>query len=211
MTTSEAPVATSRYRGRSAAERAAERRARLLAAAADVVAAEGVEALRVRALCTLAGLNDRYFYESFSDTDAVLRALVTERTTGVLMDLGAVAEAAPADLEALTRAIVEAALDILDNPTIARLVIDSHRSEALREYRRALVDGLALFMEEAARDQLGTEFVAGPLPRLLATASMEGALELVSRWLAGNVEADRATVAEAIVAMVLAIAPAVSP
>jgi AcrR family transcriptional regulator len=58
------------YRGVKAADRQAQRRARLLNTGLTVLGSDpGAERLTVRGVCRQAGLSARYFYESFSDRD----------------------------------------------------------------------------------------------------------------------------------------------
>lgn len=74
-----------RWRGTSSGERADERRDRLLNVCEDIVAAGGAAALGVRAVCRAAGISPRHFYESFTDTDALLLAAY-ERAVQRLLD-----------------------------------------------------------------------------------------------------------------------------
>ncbi len=62
-----------RYGGRSAQERAEDRRSRLVEAAITVLAAQG-ERATMTAICQQAGLTERYFYESFANREAALVA-----------------------------------------------------------------------------------------------------------------------------------------
>ncbi|PRC57308.1 transcriptional regulator, partial [Mycobacterium sp. ITM-2017-0098] len=64
------------YGGQSAQARRTERRGRLIDAAPDVMAANDWRSVTVDKLCGAAGLNKRYFYESFTDLDAVAAAAV---------------------------------------------------------------------------------------------------------------------------------------
>ncbi|REE99832.1 TetR/AcrR family transcriptional regulator [Thermomonospora umbrina] len=66
---------TGRYGGRPAAERRAERRARLLEAGLELFGTDGYAATSVERLCTTAGLSTRQFYEEFANREAVLIAL----------------------------------------------------------------------------------------------------------------------------------------
>ena len=62
--------------GRCAADRPPQRAARLLVEAAFALFGDGGEAaLSVRSVCRECGLNTRYFYESFADTDELLGAV----------------------------------------------------------------------------------------------------------------------------------------
>jgi AcrR family transcriptional regulator len=69
-----------RYAGLNKAERAGKRREAFLEAGLEVFGREGYRAGTVRRLCREAGLTDRYFYESFEGTEALLMA-VFERCT----------------------------------------------------------------------------------------------------------------------------------
>ena len=64
------------YAGESADARRARRREELLDSALTMLARDGREGLSVSGLCAAAGLNARYFYESFASTDEVVEALV---------------------------------------------------------------------------------------------------------------------------------------
>ena len=66
------------YGGVPAEQRRSQRRAALLAAGLDIVGTEGAGRLTVGGLCARAGLNERYFYESFRTTEDVLLAVYDE-------------------------------------------------------------------------------------------------------------------------------------
>ncbi len=65
------------YRGVSAADRAAERRTKLLEAALTVWADPDTRTT-MTAICAAAGLSERYFYESFTGLDAALEAVLDQ-------------------------------------------------------------------------------------------------------------------------------------
>src|SRR5579871_6430771 len=62
------------YGGQSAEARAEQRRARLIEAAVKVYGAQGYRTATVKAVCEAAGLTERYFYESFENSEALLIA-----------------------------------------------------------------------------------------------------------------------------------------
>lgn len=62
------------YRGSSGADRARERRERLIEAAIAVYAERGYPKASVRAICREAKLTERYFYESFASGEDLLVA-----------------------------------------------------------------------------------------------------------------------------------------
>ncbi len=62
------------YAGQSAEARALARRDRLIEAAVGVYGAQGYRNATVKAVCEAAGLTERYFYESFDNSEALLVA-----------------------------------------------------------------------------------------------------------------------------------------
>ena len=81
------------YRGVKAADRQAQRRARLLDAGLSVLGSDsGAEPLTVRGVCRRAGLSARYFYESFTDRDDFVGAVYD----WVIADLATTTQAAVA-------------------------------------------------------------------------------------------------------------------
>lgn len=68
-------VAQRTYGGRSAADRRAERRERLLKAGLELFGTEGYAAASIEKLCTHAGVSTRNFYEEFSSREELLIAL----------------------------------------------------------------------------------------------------------------------------------------
>ncbi|HET6154427.1 MAG TPA: hypothetical protein VFE15_15900, partial [Marmoricola sp.] len=62
------------YGGKTASERAAERRTRLVEATIEVLSESGEARATMTAICAGAGLTERYFYESFGGLDDALLA-----------------------------------------------------------------------------------------------------------------------------------------
>ncbi len=111
-----------RYRGASADERRQERRDRLLDAGLHLFGTSGYHGATVRGLCQAAGLTERYFYESFSNSEDLLCA-VYEQVLATQRErmLAAVAQAAPQP-EAMIRAGLKAFLAyIRECPAAARV------------------------------------------------------------------------------------------
>lgn len=70
------------YAGRTAAERRADRRERLLAAGLELFGTNGYAATSIEKICATAGVSTRNFYEEFDGREALLMALhdrVTKR------------------------------------------------------------------------------------------------------------------------------------
>lgn len=64
-----------RYRGQAIEDRRAERRQRLLEAGLSVFGEAGYHGATVRSICAAAGLTERYFYESFANSEDLLCAV----------------------------------------------------------------------------------------------------------------------------------------
>jgi AcrR family transcriptional regulator len=81
MRTSSFSVSEGRqYAGRSAAQRDAERRDRLLAGARGVIGSQGYAATTVEKICTLAGVSTRHFYQLYATKEDAFVDLYRELT-----------------------------------------------------------------------------------------------------------------------------------
>ncbi|MGA7054987.1 MAG: TetR/AcrR family transcriptional regulator, partial [Mycobacterium sp.] len=128
--------ATRTYGGVTAGQRRANRRAALIEAALDLFAEEGARAVSKRAVCARARLNDRYFYEHFTDSDSLLEAIVRDLTAEGLQAVNAATRRAASDLHTQVHATAEAALEFLTaDPRRGQLLLRSHTSDVLQHAR----------------------------------------------------------------------------
>jgi AcrR family transcriptional regulator len=74
------------YGGVQADLRETERRKKLLAAGLQAFGTSGYAKTNIRTICRLAGLTERYFYESFGRKEDLLSALYRELTEGQILD-----------------------------------------------------------------------------------------------------------------------------
>lgn len=135
------PPTVDLWRGRSAADRAAERRERLLAAATESLGTAGCAATTLRGVCRGAGVSLRYFYESFTDLDALLIAVydrVADELTGAV---AACISAAGGESGTAMRAAFEGAVDFIDtDPRHGRILFrETLASDVLRDHGAATV------------------------------------------------------------------------
>src|ERR1700734_2808287 len=84
--TVDAPT-TRRYRGSPPDERRAERRCQLLRAAIEVYGKRGYRRATIKAVCAAAGLTERYFYESFANSEMLLAACYDAVTRELFNDI----------------------------------------------------------------------------------------------------------------------------
>ncbi|GAA0935483.1 TetR/AcrR family transcriptional regulator [Actinocorallia libanotica] len=173
-------MSTRAYRGRSPQERVAERRERLLAAALDLWSELGWSGVSVRGVCARAGLTDRYFYESFTDRDALLLAVfdrVRDELTGGL-------PAAPftGEPRAVMRTLFLALFTALaEDPRYARVAFTDPAGSPALETRRhdallAVADAVAAGVSSVAPGDFRG-------PALFCVGGVGG---LISAWLAGR-------------------------
>ncbi|WP_067715272.1 TetR/AcrR family transcriptional regulator [Nocardia yamanashiensis] len=197
-------AATGRYAGLSADQRRRERRARLLAAAGELIAEQGSAGLKVRALCARAGLNDRYFYESFTDTDQLLRELLDEQLAAITAEMLAPLAATPSDTRLRLRAVIETVVAIVaDDPLRRRLFLELQTTEELRARRAELVGTATTVMLDQGRELLGAAAVTGVYAELAARTVSFGGLEILTEWLRGDLAIERAQLIDFLCAMIL--------
>lgn len=175
-----------RYGDKTAEERRAARRARLMAAALEAFGTEGYAATSIEQLCGAAAISTRTFYEEFQGREALLIALHDDVNARALTAVAtAIADVDPDDLDARARAGVRAYFDVLtsDRRWARIAVVESVGVSAEAEaHRRAAIDGFgALLGAELAR--LAD---AGQLPQRdyeLTVAALVGAINgLVNTW-----------------------------
>ena len=177
------------YGGKSAVERAAERRERLVAATIDVLADHGAAQATMTAVCAGAGLTERYFYESFASIeDAMVAALDTvadEIIQLVLSTLGATSGTPDVRVNAMVAAFVDL---VAASPAKARVaVIESAANSRLRARRRQLLEMFADLVAQEAANLYGEAAWPPARARLHGLVYAAGLAELVAAWLTGDV------------------------
>lgn len=210
--TSQAPRARP-YRGVPAEQRRARRRAALLEAGLELLGTRGWAATTVRGVCVQAGLNDRYFYESFADRDALLLEIVDDQAAQGTAAILAAAGRAPRDLQALARAAVTATVGFLTaDPRRAHIL--GHEFPAhplLQQRRRQIIEELATTFAAQTRELLDGYPLSRTELELTALTLTAGLWDLLSAWLRGDLDIDREHLIDYIVALLLASTDLVVP
>jgi AcrR family transcriptional regulator len=180
------PAPRRSYGGRSAEERRAERRERLLQAGLELFGTQGYAATSIERLCSTAGVSTRNFYEEFKGREELLEALhlrLNERASAVMAE--AYAGAANEDLAARVEKAVRAYVSVAAaDPRLARIsfveVIGvSPELEALRlEWRERWADMIVSLADEAA----ARGEAAARDYRLTAIAIIGAVNNLVHHW-----------------------------
>lgn len=176
-----------RYSGRTPAERVEQRRTALLDAALELFGTQGYAVGSVKQLCGLAGLTERYFYESFRDREACLAALYDELASRLEERTLAALRATGPGLDELIGAGLAGFIGYLtEDPRRARVVlIEVVGVSAAMEQRRHAVLGdyaeLVAGLWSSARARPMTEH-----ERLTCVALVGGVNHLLVDWLLGG-------------------------
>ncbi|PRX49890.1 TetR family transcriptional regulator [Prauserella shujinwangii] len=187
------------YRGVSAEDRKAERRAKLLEAGLDLLGTVGYERTTMTAVCAHAKLTERYFYESFRSRDELLLAVVDR----VAEEIGERALAALRDTEgdagAKARAALTAFVDMLtEDPRKGRAaMVESSASASLRGRRHELLRTFARLVVTQAAALYGAAALPSPRDEINALLFVGGLAELLIAWLGGEIEATPADIVDA--------------
>lgn len=196
-----------RWAGVPLPERRAERRALLVDAAFRLFGDGGEAALSVRSVSRESGLNTRYFYESFADTDDLLGA-VYDRVSAELADvvgraMSRATSKADDSLRARTRAGMAAVLHFSSvDPRRGRVLFTDARANPVLARRRAATQDL--LREAVLTEGWRLQPDSGPVAAMVGAAMYTGAMaELAQQWLAGHLGDDLDVVVDYALRLVL--------
>jgi AcrR family transcriptional regulator len=155
-------VATGRpYGGIPHEARTAERREALIAAGSQVFGTVGFRKATVRAICQEAGLNDRYFYAAFDNTDALLRSTYEHHAEHLHGKLQRAIETHADQLEARVNAGLQAFFSFLRDPCAARVLllevmgVSAATDAAYQRHISAFAQQVICSASPATRDAIG--------------------------------------------------------
>jgi len=174
-----------RYSGQSFADRHAERRDKLVKAAAMVASRSGFDGTSVAAICAEAGLTARYFYESFPSREAIF----VEAYRGVQNELLNRLQAVPSGGDATKRALTGFFTAIKSEPGVARVFLidlDDHGGAM----RMASFEG---------SQKLSKAFGLKATHPLMIAGIVGGIVDIAKRW----IESDFAEPIETVVEIAL--------
>ncbi len=146
-----------KYGGQTPAERAADRRDRLVAAALKLFGSQGYHNTSIEQLCAEARVTARHFYEEFGDRERLFRAVydrvIAESAQAILVGLASVPRDAPNRIEAGVRSFVEF---MLVDPRRARIqCLESLGvSDSFTAYRRDVLRSFARLVAREADDAI---------------------------------------------------------
>ena len=179
------------YAGASREKRQSARREQVIAAGIALFGTVGYRATTVGAICESAGLNKRYFYESF----ATVEDLLCEVYGRVVADLRAsVLAGGGDDAAAVLRGFISGFLTWAQaNPVMARvhlfevLGVSARVDELYRRHGRAIGDELADRLSESIA---GPPLTAGQ-QRVMGNALVGAGLQIVVDWVISDYQPPR--------------------
>jgi AcrR family transcriptional regulator len=179
-----------RWAGVPLDDRRSERRGLLIDAAYALFGDGGEAALTVRSVCRACGLNTRYFYESFTDTDELLGAVFDKVAAELAAEVDVAIAAVGDSPAARTRAGMAAVLGFSSaDPRRGRVLFTDARANPVLAARRGAMQDqlLAAVLEEGSRLHPGSDPVATRIGAAMYTGAMA---ELAQQWLSGTLGGD---------------------
>jgi AcrR family transcriptional regulator len=199
-----------RYRGLSVDERTEQRRERLLAAGLELFGTKGYAGSSIRAICAVASLNSRYFYESFSSREELLfhvyQRAVADVASAIIEATAEVETVEEQSREGLRASWAVLTGDLRKARVIVLEVVGvSARLERVRrENRHAMAD---ILMRNAL--SLVDQDARLTMDPVLTSRAMIGAsMEILVDWINGDVDATREEIVEHLTRMYTAVADA---
>lgn len=194
------------YGGVTGEDRRAERRAQLVEAGLDLLgAARGQPNLTVRGVCAEAGLAARYFYESFTDRDALAIA-VFDRVVAEVADAALQGAESGSGAESKARNALRALVgSISADPRRGRLLFSPALNSTVLADRR--IDSTRTFVR-LLRQQAREIYDADRSTRadVLADFLVGGLAQTISSWLAGTLDITEEELVDRCAGVFLAVA-----
>ncbi len=183
---SEVPAAGRRYRGVAIEERRAERRQRLLEAGLAVFGEMGYHGATVRLICTRAGLTERYFYESFANSEDLLCAVYEQHMVlqqeRILTAVNAAPREATGMIEAGLKAFFELARESPAGSRVQFVEVLGVSPRVDRLYRQAIENFARLL--RVLNQQMPADAVLNEQEEEILSIGLVGAsVGIASRWL----------------------------
>jgi AcrR family transcriptional regulator len=198
-----------RYRGLTAAERRAQRRERLMDAGLELFGTQGYAGSSIRSVSAQAGLNARYFYESFRDREDLLYHVYQRAVQEVAQAVIEATARAPS-VEQQARAGLRASWTVMtEDRRKARVIVleavgVSERLERVRrENRHAFAD---ILVRNARSVAGGVELRMDPV--LVARSLMGAMMEVLVDWIHGDVTLSTEEIVEHLTQILTAVARA---
>lgn len=160
----------------------------------EVIGTKGWATTTVKDVCRASGLTERYFYEVFADREALLLTVfeqIHDEALAAVVDTAR--DSTATDIRAKAREVIAAGLAVLaDDPRKGRIfVLEGAKNEVLQERRREKMNLTVMMLLLTAQEHF-TEQPVDQVDALLSAHALVGAeTELVTAYLAGDLDVSR--------------------
>ncbi|MGH8493741.1 MAG: TetR/AcrR family transcriptional regulator [Moraxellaceae bacterium] len=183
---SNAAASSRHYGGKAAADRSDERRRKLQAAGLELFGTQGYAATSVKALCTEAGLTERYFYESFRNREDIFMVVAGRSAAGLARQLMPLVQGGQGSVEDQVRAGLHIVFQwFRDDPRRARvqLIEPLTIGPQMTEMYRQVTGSFTLMLRDMAVKWFGPALEKQKLDaQLLSTAMVGAVVEMTKAW-----------------------------
>lgn len=198
------------YRGLDSKERRQVRRGKLIDAGVHCFGTLGYAATSVKAVCVHAGLTERYFYESFSDREALFRAVYDHVTAELENRMRMALMTRTPDFGATARAVLAAMYGFMkDDRRRARIVLFEVLGVSPGMDRRyhAGLRALARLVDDASFGLFPPKSRLAPSVRTTIALGLVGAAVMIAHeWALDNFSAPLDEAIDACLTIYLAVA-----
>ncbi|WP_454793676.1 TetR/AcrR family transcriptional regulator [Mycolicibacterium lutetiense] len=160
-------------------------------AATEAMARNEWRSVTVEKVCAAATLNKRYFYENFTDLDALSAAVVDDIAEGVRRATVAAADTAahePLEVQALA-SVTAAVRALVDDPRRARVLLGGvAASPELHAHRTTVMHRLTDVLIGHGRTVHGVELEADPLAKVAPAFIVGGTADAILEFVNGGVD-----------------------
>ena len=174
------------YAGQSLDERRAQRRRALIEAGEAIFGDHGFRAATVKAICRQAGLTERYFYESFANSEALFATVYKTLVAAIEQDMRAALAEAPANADAMAEAALRVYFSYMARPRVARIVLIEifGISPSIDRTYRAVTLKFAELTEELTARLFDASLLdgQGARPRLVAMGLVGSTIHIAMYW-----------------------------
>ncbi len=185
-----------KWRAKTADERRAGRRGQIMRAAIALYGETGYRSATVKAVCEAAGLTERYFYESFANSEDLLTACYRQVNASLLAKMREAAGSPSTPvLERIRAGLLVYLHELRAHRAAARLFLIelANVSPATEALASASLDAFGALLTEIVQAGPGR----GPIPPLLLRGVVGGGLHIAQAWVAGGCREAVDDVAEA--------------
>lgn len=190
------------YAGKLLDERKAERRRRFVEAGMEILGTPGTSPPSVRSVCREAGLNSRYFYESFASLDELLVAVYDEIAAQGAARMLRAAQASDGTVRGCVAGLLDAFLGMaIEDPRAMRIgYTEAWGSEVLMRRRVESLHECAQWLTSTVIRNATTPPPDRVAVAVAANVVVGGLLQAILGWMDGRLDLDEATLSEAITA-----------